>query len=183
MIEARRSPTFDSLTSRNGSRPVSTSRPARIPRTSSSRVSTYDGDFANITPAPKKRGRPFKNPALNMNGSTPGSLGKSKSSSKVRSEIKVHARRIPICSFCGGSDTQNRAGKPERMISCTLCGRSGHRTCLSMHEPLYSTVLKYDWHCMECKRCEICHVKGDDVSLLSLLSNNAESLETVDVLR
>ncbi len=26
------------------------------------------------------------------------------------------------------------------------------------------TVMTYDWCCIECKTCEVCMIKGDDVS-------------------
>ncbi|WVN86105.1 uncharacterized protein L203_101264 [Cryptococcus depauperatus CBS 7841] len=75
--------------------------------------------------------------------------------------------REDFCSFCGGSDTLNKQGFPERMISCSNCGRSGHPTCLNMLTPrLRKRVMMYSWHCIECKTCEECRVKGDDSRLM-----------------
>jgi hypothetical protein len=69
------------------------------------------------------------------------------------------------CSFCHGSDDRNKLGKKERMVSCVRCGRSGHPTCLNMLTPrLARAVMAYDWCCIECKTCEVCMVKGQDVS-------------------
>ena len=69
------------------------------------------------------------------------------------------------CSFCLGTNDVNRLGKPELMLSCARCGRSGHPTCLNIiSKRLLKTVREYEWCCIECKRCEICEIKGDDVS-------------------
>ena len=38
---------------------------------------------------------------------------------------KRRIRREENCSFCGGNDTRNTMGKPELMLSCHVCGRSG----------------------------------------------------------
>ncbi|KDQ14873.1 hypothetical protein BOTBODRAFT_109416 [Botryobasidium botryosum FD-172 SS1] len=51
------------------------------------------------------------------------------------------------------------------MLSCVSCGRSGHPTCLSI-EKLVDVVRSYPWKCIECKACEICLQKGDDVSIM-----------------
>ena len=73
------------------------------------------------------------------------------------------------------------------MVSCYNCGRagewdlpstwptceltpacflvSGHPRCLTMDsEELINTVMSYNWHCIECKACEMCGIQGDDVS-------------------
>lgn len=69
------------------------------------------------------------------------------------------------CSFCMGSDDSNKLKRPERMVSCGQCGRSGHPTCLNMMtEKLAKKVMEYDWYCIECKPCEVCQVTGEDVS-------------------
>lgn len=59
-----------------------------------------------------------------------------------------------------------RDGLPEEMISCFSCGRSGHPSCLQMQTAkLIKAVRSYAWKCIECKTCEACQVKGDDVRL------------------
>ncbi|CDZ96171.1 Histone acetyltransferase (MYST family) [Phaffia rhodozyma] len=112
-------------------------------------------------------------------GSDFGSGVSSRDSSIVRinaGDAKVERiRKPPIpkaipdidCSFCGGDDQMNKAGIPEDMISCHLCGRSGHLSCLRMeNKELIDTVRRYEWMCIECKSCEICGVKGDDSKIL-----------------
>ncbi|OXG78193.1 hypothetical protein C349_04861 [Cryptococcus neoformans var. grubii Br795] len=75
--------------------------------------------------------------------------------------------REDFCSFCGGTDAVNKQGVQETMVSCAACGRSGHPTCLNMLTPkLRKRVMMYDWHCIECKTCEQCEIKGDDSRLM-----------------
>ena len=38
---------------------------------------------------------------------------------------KRKPRRETVCGFCGGDDSRNKPGQPERLISCAECGRSG----------------------------------------------------------
>jgi hypothetical protein len=40
----------------------------------------------------------------------------------------------------------------------------GHPTCMQL-ERLTDVVRTYPWKCIECKNCEVCQEKGDDVSL------------------
>lgn len=37
---------------------------------------------------------------------------------------------------------------------------------MNMFGRLKRKVLEYEWVCIECKTCEVCLVKGDDVSRL-----------------
>ncbi|KLO12769.1 hypothetical protein SCHPADRAFT_803855, partial [Schizopora paradoxa] len=50
------------------------------------------------------------------------------------------------------------------MVTCFECGRSGHPSCMEIGEVACETLLGYEWKCMECKTCEVCDEKGDDVS-------------------
>lgn len=144
--------------------------------------------ISSSTPAPaKRRGRPPKNrtPIVNGNGNAyyiPSVPGPSKPSmhhtkslppkthkSKANGTIQVRPARDLLCSFCQGTDQKNKDGVEERMISCARCGRSGHPSCLNMfYSRLKRTIFTYDWCCIECKICEICEVKGDDVSSIRM---------------
>lgn len=169
---------------------------------------TRDDSIAVASPPmPKKRGRPFKNPHLNVHlahsvhpatpnghaGShqpskprTPGrrsatprqpvsnangkgkGKGKAVPTGQALAGDTIHAAAVifdPNCSFCYGTDKRNKQGVPERMVSCHRCGRCGHPSCLQMESPqLIETIFGYKWNCMECKACEVCQIKGDDVS-------------------
>lgn len=94
--------------------------------------------------------------------------------------------REDFCSFCGGTDAINKQGVQETMVSCAACGRSGHPTCLNMLTPkLRKRVMMYDWHCIECKTCEQCAIKGDDVSTIISSRKHIALMKVVavDVLR
>lgn len=68
------------------------------------------------------------------------------------------------CSFCGHTNEENKQGVPEVMVRCIKCGRAGHPSCLDMDAKLAAAVKTYPWTCLECKVCETCDSKGDDVS-------------------
>jgi hypothetical protein len=132
------------------------------------------------SPAVKKRGRPPKHrpspsslepgspyTANGHGGLYPG-LGKGFGSGKGKGGGPGRPRKQKAdtnCSFCLQTAERNKAGEPERMVSCHLCGRSGHPSCLNMKTArLRRMVFTYEWTCNECKVCEICSAKGDDVS-------------------
>lgn len=69
------------------------------------------------------------------------------------------------CPICLGSEKRNRDGRPEKLISCNSCGNSGHPSCLGHNNAsMIKKMRSYDWCCIECKSCEICKIKADDVS-------------------
>ncbi|XP_062502093.1 zinc finger protein neuro-d4-like isoform X2 [Corticium candelabrum] len=71
------------------------------------------------------------------------------------------------CDFCLGDSVKNKkTNKPETLISCADCGRSGHPTCLQFTPSLTSVVLQYRWQCIECKSCGICGTSDNDDQLL-----------------
>jgi transcription elongation factor Elf1 len=72
------------------------------------------------------------------------------------------------CAFCGGDSSRNKHSRKEEMVSCYECGSSGHPTCLDWDDSrLVKKVKSYNWLCQECKRCEVCDEKGDDVSFFT----------------
>ncbi|KAJ3554151.1 hypothetical protein NP233_g12482 [Leucocoprinus birnbaumii] len=78
-------------------------------------------------------------------------------------------RRVERCSICGGTDAKNSAGVPEPMITCNECGRIDHPSCMKLDE-IGDMIRSYPWKCLECKNCELCGEKGDDVSVSLALS-------------
>ncbi|XP_026066710.1 histone acetyltransferase KAT6A-like [Carassius auratus] len=70
------------------------------------------------------------------------------------------AEPIPICSFCLGTNEQNRDKKPEELISCADCGNSGHPSCLKFSPELTARVKALWWQCIECKTCSSCQDQG-----------------------
>jgi ribosomal protein L44E len=94
----------------------------------------------------------------------------------------------------GTSSQNKVTNLPEVLISCVECGSSGeykelmrafslaplwlrrghrtlssvagHPTCMKWgkNQRKIAVTKEYNWRCMECKTCEICSDKGDDVS-------------------
>ncbi|WWD01998.1 hypothetical protein V865_000036 [Kwoniella europaea PYCC6329] len=150
------------------------------------RIDIFTSSNGSNTPSPRKRARVARSStSLSQTFSTPQPNGEfhthtasgSRSQPRPRTKAKPHGKgkgkqpavfREPICSFCAGTDKINKLSRAERMVSCTLCGRSGHPSCLNMEEGGLITVKiqSYDWQCIECKVCESCKVKGDDSRLM-----------------
>jgi hypothetical protein len=158
--------------------------PGRVARASSSRLSTSTSAYEaprGLPPAPyasvpKKRGRPLGSRNLvsgrvsTASGSTGQQTPKSRPKAAGTSSKTRHLGAIEPdknCSFCGGTDERNKELEREKMVSCVVCGRSGHPSCLKMTtRTLCAKVHTYPWHCIECKYCEVCGVKGVAVSRL-----------------
>lgn len=104
-------------------------------------------------------------PAASILNPEPMELSRAEAPRRLHKKSKRERkpRREPNCSFCLGNDDRNKEGTPEQMLSCFKCGRSGHPSCLEIAY-ISSTVSSYSWECIECKKCEICKEKGDDVS-------------------
>jgi hypothetical protein len=78
-----------------------------------------------------------------------------------------------VCSLCGGTDVHNREGGREKMVSCVKCGRSGHPTCLGItNSDVVKKMRSYEWCCIECKPCEVCLDKGEDVSFAACIDQS-----------
>ncbi|XP_060274229.1 zinc finger protein DPF3 isoform X1 [Ovis aries] len=70
------------------------------------------------------------------------------------------------CDFClGGSNMNKKSGRPEELVSCADCGRSGHPTCLQFTLNMTEAVKTYKWQCIECKSCILCGTSENDVSV------------------
>ncbi|XP_032238405.1 zinc finger protein DPF3 isoform X2 [Nematostella vectensis] len=71
------------------------------------------------------------------------------------------------CDFCLGDVSENKkSGRPEELLSCSDCGRSGHPSCLQFTPKLTYNVKKYRWQCIECKSCTLCGTSDNDDQLL-----------------
>lgn len=69
-----------------------------------------------------------------------------------------------VCAFCCNDASHNKIGRPEALVSCFQCGSSGHPTCLEFDDMrLVRRIGEYEWRCRECKKCEMCLDKGEDV--------------------
>merc|ERR1712241_931079 len=80
---------------------------------------------------------------------------------------KKEVKPSGYCDFCLGDASENKkTGKPEELVSCAECGRSGHPTCLQFTDNMIISVRKYPWQCIECKSCTLCGTSENDEQLL-----------------
>lgn len=80
---------------------------------------------------------------------------------------KKEVKPSGYCDFCLGDASENKkTGKPEELVSCAECGRSGHPTCLQFTDNMIISVRKYPWQCIECKTCTLCGTSENDDQLL-----------------
>lgn len=131
-------------------------------------------------PVKRKRGRPPKNRDAQLNGGG-SQTPKPKANGKAVAKEAPSARqpngqpavaREEICGFCRLPDYKNENGAKEKLVSCTMCGRSGHPICLGFTDPqIKKKIMSYSWCCIECKPCETCRQQGDDVSRCRAISS------------
>lgn len=77
------------------------------------------------------------------------------------------AKPNAYCDFCLGDSSDNKkTGRPEELVSCAECGRSGHPSCLQFSENMLASVRQYPWQCIECKCCSVCGTSENDDQLL-----------------
>lgn len=142
-------------------------------------LSTTSAPSGATVPTKRKRGRPRKHPVepvANGGSLTPRPKPNGKASCRDRPGTaarlngkaagKVVVTREEVCGFCQLPDMKNEIGPKEKLISCTMCGRSGHPICLGFSSPeIKKIIMSYPWCCIDCKPCEACRHQGDDVSL------------------
>ncbi|KAL5271183.1 hypothetical protein ACHWQZ_G001728 [Mnemiopsis leidyi] len=104
-----------------------------------------------------KRRSSSRSNSSNSKNSEEASVGSSEAKKRPK-----HVKPDILCSFC--LQTEDERG--EEMISCCLCGASGHPSCLQFSPALTQRVKLYQWECIECKKCELCRNSGDDATLL-----------------
>jgi hypothetical protein len=128
-------------------------------------------------PVKRKRGRPRKHPIEPLANGGDHPTPKAKPNGKLAKEGSAAPRangktsgkavvvREEVCGFCQKADYKNDSGPKEKLVSCTMCGRSGHPICLGFTNPqIKKKIMSYPWCCIECKPCETCRSQGDDVS-------------------
>ncbi|CAD6185767.1 unnamed protein product [Caenorhabditis auriculariae] len=83
---------------------------------------------------------------------------------------KLLSPNIQISDFCdlclGNAFINKNSKKPEDMVTCHDCGRSGHPSCLSFNNNVTVIINRYGWQCIECKSCTICGTSENDDKLL-----------------
>lgn len=118
--------------------------------------------------------KPIRAKQIAPSSASPAKKRKLEPSPAVRKRVAPASapsnRRAPpqeICAFCLQTADKPKGNTPKLLISCHECGSSGHPSCLrwGRNPTKVRKALLYDWRCIECKKCEICRDKGDDVSI------------------
>src|SRR5699024_4280368 len=87
----------------------------------------------------------------------------SKSSASSGSVKLVIATKSKICGMCHKSDQGGR----DELITCSVCGLSGHSKCLGCSDALLKRIKEFpNWECPNCKKCPLCGVHDDETNLI-----------------
>lgn len=90
--------------------------------------------------------------------------GESKLLTKFNSFDKLY------CGMCGKSDKQ----ETDELITCSVCGLSGHSKCLGCSETLLKRIKEFpDWECPNCKKCPLCGEHDDEINLICIVCDRA----------
>ncbi|KAK3914146.1 PHD finger protein 10 [Frankliniella fusca] len=84
----------------------------------------------------------------------------------VDSQDDVVDRPNAVCRVCEGDKNKNKLGRPEALIHCASCDKSGHLSCLDLTVDMMPHIRKYSWHCTDCKLCAQCNDTADEDKML-----------------
>ena len=98
----------------------------------------------------------------------------------IRGQVKPYRYRFPskkfklysrgpvkpnqLCSFCLCTAEDNKHHQYEQLLSCHLCGNSGHPSCLKYNQKLVLKIRCDEWECLDCKMCVLCSVRDKAAS-------------------
>lgn len=114
--------------------PSPTPAPAPAPTTATARARPKAQPRArsSATPAagpnPKRKPKDAKSPATvsaAVSAAAEPTDPPAKSTTDSAKPAATAVVRDEFCSFCSGTDARNKAGYPEKMLTCEKCGRSG----------------------------------------------------------
>lgn len=78
-----------------------------------------------------------------------------------------------FCAHChqenAPDDVVSKKSKVPRdmLVDCSICKTHHHPACIELEDPsLICKIQSYDWHCSNCKVCQLCTSSGDDDKLL-----------------
>ncbi|XP_045540416.1 zinc finger protein ubi-d4 isoform X2 [Papilio machaon] len=152
-------------------------KPSPPPRPMSADTSSSDSAHAPLVapgtaasasaPTPAPVPAPAPSPSPGSSTAAPTTPAAPPTPLPLLKEPETKASPSPYCDFCLGDDRENKkTGTPEKLVSCSDCGRSGHPTCLQFTVNMIVSVRKYRWQCIECKCCSVCGTSDNDDQLL-----------------
>jgi hypothetical protein len=69
-------------------------------------------------------------------------------------KLRALSKQEPKCGKCGIAGDESQ---PNQLITCSLCGMSGHSQCLGCSPTLLNRIKQFPyWECIDCKKCPIC---------------------------
>ncbi|XP_021346607.1 zinc finger protein DPF3-like isoform X2 [Mizuhopecten yessoensis] len=127
-------------------------------------ISDFEETFIKKKKKKSNRGRK-KNTEKDVNAPEEKEKPYACGANKSNIDDKISANNY--CDFCLGDSLENKkSNRPEELVSCSDCGRSGHPTCLQFTVNMIVSVKKYPWQCIECKSCGLCGTSDNDEQLL-----------------
>lgn len=72
------------------------------------------------------------------------------------------------CTVCNVKDTDtdvllNGPIMTRSLVKCTECLQHFHANCIEMPAIMVEIVRKYNWTCIECRICSVCHKPDQEV--------------------
>lgn len=69
-------------------------------------------------------------------------------------KLRALSKQEPKCRKCGIAGDESQSNQ---LITCSLCGMSGHSQCLGCSPTLLNRIKQFPyWECIDCKKCPIC---------------------------
>ncbi|KAI3422422.1 hypothetical protein GPALN_012933 [Globodera pallida] len=113
--------------------------PAKLPRM------TVSISWANSSP---------KMPILKTNAPEPRS----------RVQQSASQQKPHICSVCQLADPS--PAHKALLIRCSACHQQMHSSCIDMPLNMVEVIRKYEWLCIECKRCSVCEQPDQEAAMM-----------------
>ncbi|GIY67061.1 hypothetical protein CDAR_64441 [Caerostris darwini] len=89
------------------------------------------------------------------------------SSSSFRASIITTPKKsntsVIACNFCRDIST----AKNDHLISCCLCGTTGHTSCFGLLPEALQNIDETKWECSRCKICVVCGLKTEHKRMLT----------------
>ena len=76
------------------------------------------------------------------------------------------SKQATNCGVCYDHEARVNNNGDLTFISCFECSKSFHPSCLNFTANMLQSVKKYNWQCIECKRCTHCGNSENDDKLL-----------------
>ncbi|GFY57043.1 hypothetical protein TNIN_199921 [Trichonephila inaurata madagascariensis] len=105
---------------------------------------------------------PFRRASADLG--SPSNLHRSNNS--ITSSPQKKSNISPLaCNFCREISV-SKIGRCENLLSCCLCGITGHPSCFGLLPEALKQIDESKWECTRCKICVICGIKTESKRML-----------------